>query len=192
MVKINDQVLAEAGLQLSNEKVLPVANLSDQLVLTLDGDPFRRRLLSVFDVAVPTGTSGASFLATYRSPKDAAVSWFGGSISNANVKLKILVTAQHNSPQGTKSVAYSFRDVQNNLQANFIGSVYGGTIPQSQYVAKSVYVGPDSLLVLEFEPDAGNFNVNAFNWTLVGWTEPVPRTGSTSEVVKPDKAIVVP
>lgn len=192
MVKINDQVLAEAGIQLANEKVLPVANLSDQLVLTLDGEPFRRRLVLVFDTVTPSGGVAGNILATYRSPKDAAIRWFAGSVSNANAKTKILVTAQYDSPKGKKTVAHSFRDVQNGLQANFIGAIAVGTIPQSQYVSPSVWVPPDGLLVLELEPDTGNFNANAINWTLVGWTEAIPRTGSIAEVVKPDKAITVP
>jgi len=193
MVKINDQVLAEAGIQLKNEKVLPVADLSEQLVLTLDGDPFRRRLMNIFDLAVPSGASAAGFLATYRAPKDAAIRWFAGSLSNANVKLKVLVTVQYTSPKGKQSVAYSFRDVQTGLQASFIGAGSGGTIPQPQYIANSIWCPPGGLLVLDFETDGGgNWNTNAFNWTIVGFTEPAPRTGESSEVLQPDKAIVVP
>jgi len=192
MVKINDQLLAEAGIQLANEKQLPVAELADTVVLTLEGEPFRRRLLLVFDTVTPSGGVSGNILATYRSPKDASVRWFSGSVSNANVKTKVLVTAQYDSAKGKKTVAHSFRDVQNGLQANFIGAIAVGTIPQSQYVSPSIWVPPDSLLVLEFEPDAGDFNANAINWTLIGWTEAIPRTGSIADIVKPDKAITAP
>lgn len=192
MVKVNDQVLAEVGIDLGNEKQLPIANLSDSVVVTLAGEPFRRRLLQVFDTAAPSGANGDSFLATYRSPKDAAVRWFAGSLSNANVKLELLVTAQYDSAAGKKSVAHSFRDIQSGLQANFIGAVGVGTIPQPDYVSESIWVPPDSLLILEFEPEGASWNTNAFNWTIMGWTEAPPRTGSKAEVVKPDKTIVVP
>jgi len=192
MVKINDPVLAEAGIQLANEKQLPVATLADQLVLTLEGETFRRRLLMVSDTAVPTGTSGANFLATYRTPLGSAIRWFAGSVDNANQNIVCEVRAEYDSSKGVRTVAYSRRRILTNTQANIIGAAGSGFAAAEDFVADSVWTPPGGLLILDIRPNAGNFDVNAITWAILGWTEAIPRTGTDADVLQPFKAIVAP
>lgn len=175
MVKINDPVLGEAGLQLKNEKQPGVAELSESLQLVIDAQLFRRKLYVVSDSFTPGGVSGKSFFAEYRSPPNEGIEWFVGSYANASLVTFFLLQAQVTSVKNTTATTVANLTLPASTNTRIIGaSNVNLPLTGDRFIPDRVYVPAGQNLIMTVFSGAV-LPAEQVGWTMMGWSVPNPR-----------------
>lgn len=193
MTKINDQVLAQIGLELRNDKIPPTAVLLDSIQPTIETEPFRRRMVSAeFTAASLTGAPG-SFEVSYDSPEGHAIRWYGVSCLNKNVPIICQVQGTDVSPSGIAAVVWSTVKVDTDESRLLIGDQQSRHQRQIDFTSSTVLVPASRRLTIFVAPEAGSFTAALkILIHLVGFTEPMPRTRGEADNLKLAVAVVQP